>query len=374
MTKTAFVWEELYMWHDTGHYAGVLEPDPAMFIEPDEHSENPKTKRRLKNLLDVAGVTAQLHHVPARTASDEDILRVHSKEYLDRLTTLSEEHGGDAGGLSPFGRGGVDVARLSAGGCLAIADAIMAGEADNGYALNRPPGHHACADTGMGFCMFSNGSIVAKHLISKHGLSRIAIVDWDVHHGNGPQGIFYDDPSVLTISVHQDNCFPPESGPVDETGEGDGNGTNINIPLPPGSGRGAYYESFEKVVLPALDAFKPEFILVASGFDGAGQDPLGRNMLYSTAYAKLTHMLLDAAEKLCGGRLMMTHEGGYSPSVVPFCGLAVIEALSGIDSGVTDPFAPLIAGMGYQDTQPHQQAVIDRAAENLALMPVIEGK
>ncbi|MEO8723338.1 MAG: class II histone deacetylase [Sphingobium sp.] len=367
MPRTGFVWNELYMWHDTGHYAGVLQPDPEIFVEPDEHSESPKTKRRFKNLLDATGYIRHLEMIDAVVPGEAQVLRVHDADYVERLKMLSVE-GGQAGRSTVFGKGGYDLAMLSVGGCLAMADAIMAGRVANGYVLNRPPGHHAVRDAAMGFCFLANGAITVRSLIDDHGLSRIAIVDWDVHHGNGAESIFWEDPRVLTLSIHQDNCFPPDSGAVDAVGDGAGRGYNMNIPLPPGSGRGAYIAAFERVVIPALDAFRPDFILVASGFDAAGQDPLGRNMLYSTIYGEMTRMLMEVARRLCGGRIMMTHEGGYSPSVVPFCGLRVLEALSGIASGVTDPFEAVLAGVGYQDLQVHQDAVITRAEANLRAM------
>lgn len=366
--KTGFVWHEQYMWHDTGHYAGVLEADPAAFLEPDEHHENPRTKRRIKNLLDATGYINQLESITPIAASDEQILRVHTKDYFDKVVAMSTERGGDAGGLTPFTKGGVDIAKLSAGGALSMLQALMKGDIDNGYVLNRPPGHHAVADSGMGFCLFNNGAITARAAQTEYGLKRIAIVDWDVHHGNGAQSIFWNDPSVLTISVHQDGCFPPDSGHLHDVGEGDGKGYNLNIPLPPGSGRGAYLETFNKVVVPALRAYAPDLILVASGFDGSGFDPLGRNMMYAAAYQELTQILMQVADELCSGRIMMLHEGGYSPSVVPFCALRVIETLKGVKSNVDDPFEPLISAMAYQDLQPHQNEVILRAAANITLI------
>lgn len=368
MRKTGFLWNELYMWHDTGHYAGVLRPDPAAFLEPDEHSENPKTKRRFKNLLDATGFIHELETIDARPATEGEILRCHDKTYIERLKALSGNGGGEVGRSTPMGIGGYDIALLSAGGCLAMAEAIMSGKVANGYVLNRPPGHHATRNEAMGFCLLANGSITASALLEDHALSRVAIVDWDVHHGNGAEGIFWEDSRVLTISIHQDNCFPPNSGPVDAIGAGAGRGFNLNIPVPPGSGKGAYMAAFERVILPALRAHRPEFIIVASGFDGAGHDPLGRNMLYSAVYGDMTRMLLEAADELCGGRLMMTHEGGYSPSVVPFCGLRVLEELSGKRSGVDDPFEFALAHVGYQDLQIHQDLVIAKAEQNVKLL------
>lgn len=367
--RTGFVWNEFYAWHDTGHYAGILEPDPSSFIQPDEHHENPNTKRRFKNLLDASGFIKQLHVIEAKEATKTQILRVHESGYIETLENSSKFRGGDAGGLTPFAKGGFDIAKLSAGGALALLDEIMAGVVTNGYVLNRPPGHHAEADMGIGFCLLANGPIVACSAIEDHGLARVAIVDWDVHHGNGPEKIFWKNKNVLTISVHQDNCFPPDSGDIEAIGEGEGLGCNLNIPLPPGSGRGAYIETFDKVILPALYKFNPDIIIVASGFDASGFDPLGRNMLYAEIYGQLTDMLMKAAHDICDDRLMMTHEGGYSAMTVPFCGLKVLETLAKKESGVVDPTGPIVAGMGGQDLQPHQAALIQKAAENLQYVP-----
>ena len=216
----------------------------------------------------------------------------------------------------------------------------------------------------MGFCIFANGAIAIKDVQRRHGLERIAVVDWDAHHGNGTEEVFYDDPSVLTISLHQDNLFPIGTGCMESRGVGRGEGYNINIPLPPGSGRGAYLAAFDRVVIPALAAYRPQLVVVASGFDASGLDPLARLMLNSETYRILTRKLMDVADQLCGGRIAMTHEGGYSRAYAPFCGLAVMEALAGEDTGVVDPFNDYIGAFGGQDLQPHQDAII-REAERL---------
>jgi len=356
---TGFVWHELYMWHDTGNYAGAMPYGNP--VQPGTHVENPETKRRFRNLLEVAGVYQQLYHIPPREATEEELLRFHTPEHLARLNKLSDGHGGDAGVFTPLGRGSYEIARLSAGGVMAALEAIFAGQVKNAYALVRPPGHHALADQGMGFCLLGNAVVTAKHALAVLGLERIAIVDWDVHHGNGTQAGFYDDPRVLTISIHQDNCFPPDSGRVHENGEGAGEGYNINIPLPPGSGVGAYEATFDRVVIPALQTYRPQLIMVASGFDAGDFDPLGRMQMHSGGYRALTRKLITAADTLCQGRLLMCHEGGYNPETVPFFGLAVIEELSGIHSGVEDPFLAMMVGQAGQQLQPHQDQAIGAA-------------
>lgn len=370
--NTGFVWHELYMWHDTGTFAGVL-PSGRGVLEPEENTENPATKRRMKNLLDVAGLTEQLVAIKPRPATDEELHYVHTPAYVEAIKTMSAGVGGDARldapyGHTPFGPGGFDIASLVVGGVIEAADAIVDGRVRNAYALVRPAGHHAEPERGLGFCIFNNCALAARHLMLKRGIKRVAIVDWDVHHGNGAQKIFWNDGDVLTISVHQDRVFPPNSGHIEEIGEGPGKGTNLNIPLPPGSGVGAYRAVFERVVIPALRRFKPDFIIVPSGFDSGAFDVLARMMVHSECFRDMTRMVMEAADELCDGRLLLSHEGGYHKASVPFFGLAVIEQLSGIRTGMEDPWMMVFENLGQQELQPHQDALIRRAE---ALLPGI---
>ena len=370
--KTGFLWHERYAWHDTGRGTGPYASDASAWNEPDvRHFENADSKRRMRNLLDVSGLLDQLVQLKPRPATVEEVCRFHTRSYVERVQHDSATLGGDAGGEGvPFGKGSFEVALLAAGGTITLCDAILDGIVDNGYALTRPPGHHALADTGMGFCIFGNAAIAAFHLLEARGLSRVAIVDWDVHHGNGTQSAFYADPRALTISLHQDNNYPPDSGRLSETGTGAGSGSALNVPLPPGSGNGAYEDAFTRVVVPALQRFQPEFIIVASGFDASVWDPLGRMMLTPRGYGRLTRLMLDVAESVCGGRLALTHEGGYSVPLVPFCGLAVLEELSGIITDVRDSMLYGTAdAMGHQDLQAHQAAAIDSAVALITGIP-----
>jgi acetoin utilization deacetylase AcuC-like enzyme len=281
---------------------------------------------------------------------------------------MSDGEGGDVGLDAWVGAGSSEIAALAAGGVLAAVDAVIERQLSNAYALARPSGHHAGPDHGMGFCIFNNGVLGAMHAREVHGVEKIAILDWDVHHGNGAQAAFYDDPRVLTISVHQDGVFPPGSGAIREIGDGSGAGLNINVPLPPGSGRGAYRETFDRVVVPALRKFAPDFLLVASGFDANGFDPMSRQLLCSEDFRWMTRAVAELAEDHCEGRLLLVHEGGYHPGVVPFCGLAVLEELCGVRTAVEDPFVSLLAEMPGQELQPHQRA---RVAEVLAAAPLL---
>lgn len=362
--STGWLSHELYMWHDTGASAGVL--PPGLDVQPGTPYENPETKRRLRNLVEVSGLIDHLVALRPRAASEDEIARVHTRAHIEKIKAMSAAGGGDASYLSPFGRNSFEIALLSAGGAIAAIDAVIHGEVANAYALVRPPGHHAVQDLGMGFCLFGNVAVAIRHAQETYGLTRIATVDWDVHHGNGTQAIFYDDPRVLTISLHQHNLYPPDSGSCEENGAGAGLGFNLNIPLPPGCGNGAYIAAMQRVVLPALERFKPELIVVPCGFDAAGVDPLGRMMVSSDGYREMTRLLLDAARRLCGGKIVMIHEGGYSESYVPYCGLAVLEELSGVKTTVEDIWAPLMAAWGQQALQPHQDAAIARAERLIA--------
>lgn len=365
--STGFVCHEHYFWHHTGASAGPL--PYGLIVQPDAHPESPQTKRRLLGLLEVSGLLARLTRIEPRLASVAELRYFHTPEYIERIERLSEGVGGDAGELTPIGTGSYHVARLSAGGCLAAADAIMSGQVRNAYCLVRPPGHHAEADRGRGFCVFANNVLTVQHLKRRHGIERVAIVDWDVHHGNSQEGAFLRDPTVLTISVHQDNYYPPSSGGIDVVGEGAGAGSNLNVPLPPGSGHGAYLDAWARVVLPALHRFRPELIVVSSGFDGSAMDPLGRMLCHSETFRTIARQTVEAAESLCGGRLLALHEGGYSTAYVPFCGLATLEELRGERTEVADPFLAIFAEMGGQALQPHQRALIDAAAAHVPRVP-----
>ena len=358
---TGLVWHELYMWHDTGTAAWVM--PPGLTVEPFKHVENADGKRRIRNLVEVSGLLDHLVQIAPKAATEDAILRLHTREYVDRIKQMSSERGGDAGELTPFGPGSYEIALLAAGGCMTAVEAVIEGRVDNAYALVRPPGHHAERDMGRGFCIFANTALAAAHARQALGLERVAIIDWDVHHGNGTEHAFYEDPSVLTISIHQDNNFPPQSGAITDRGKGAGDGYNINIPLPAGSGVGAYVATFERVVAPALRAFRPELILVASGLDASAMDPLAAMMMTSDGYRKLTRIMLAVADEVCGGRLVACHEGGYSPAYVPYCGLAIMEEMAGVRTGLEDPLLGLLGGMGGQDLQPHQEAVIREAAK-----------
>lgn len=335
---TGYVWHELYGWHDTGTNAGLL-PGDATLNQPYFHFESPESKQRFASLVEVSGLSSHLVRLEARPVTDEDILRCHTREYLDRLVRESDQpRGGDAGdGTSPFGHGGLDIARLAAGGTVAALEAVLRGDVTNAYALVRPPGHHARPETGMGFCMLGNAAIAVAKARAADPSLRVVVMDWDVHHGNGTQAIFWEDPDVLTISLHQDQLFPADSGYVSERGGGAGEGFAINVPLPAGTGNGGYLHALQEVVVPAVRRHRPDVIVIPSGFDASCFDPLGRMAVTADGYRAMTRVMMDVAAEVCGGRLVMTHEGGYSPVYVPLCGVSVLSEMSGVMVDVIHP-------------------------------------
>lgn len=366
--RTGLVWDEMTMWHDSGNRFGPRNP----WIEPVPALESVASKRRIKNLLDASGMTALLHPVSPRTATEEELLRVHDRAYLERVRAVSAHGGGNISRIAHthIGEGGYEIAARGAGCAIAAVEAVLDGEVDNAYSLARPPGHHAERDEGKGFCIFNNAAVAARHAIAACGLSRIAIVDFDAHHGNGAQSIFWENPAVLTVSVHQDRAFPQSIGAVTERGAGGGLGYNINVPLPAGSGEPAYLAAFDRVVLPALETFRPDLIVAACGFDAGFMDPSARMQLGSGAFRAIAARLMDAAGRLCANRLVMVHEGGYELHTVPFMALAVIEQLSGRRSGIEDPFlAAIVAGQGDTAPLPHESEVVAAAEQAMKAHP-----
>jgi acetoin utilization deacetylase AcuC-like enzyme len=354
------------MWQAPETAFGPIPPNPH--LQPMLFTGGTEAKRRTKNLLDVSGMTERLVPIKPRQATDAEILRVHTPGFVERLKALAASGGGQAGtrfGNTPIGKGGFEIAALAAGGVIAAVDAVLDGTVNNAYALVHRPGHHAEPDDAMGFCLLANPAIAARHALEARGLDRVAVVDWDVHHGNGTQKAFYDDPHALTISIHEDGSFPPNSGAVRDIGEGAGKGYNINIPLPPGSGIAAYRAAFERVILPALETYLPELIIVPCGLDAGAHDPLGRMLLNSSDFRILAELICDAAERLCQGRLTMTQEGGYADHCVPFYCLAVIEVMTGHATEVSDPYVLGHTSVHSQTLYSHQEDVI-RMAEQLA--------
>ncbi len=341
---TGFFWDERCFWHAGGSYAytlpigGLVQPLAAGGLP-----ENPETKRRLKNLMDVTGLSRELDRRSAPEASSEDLLRVHPAAYLDEFKRMSDAGGGELGRRTPFAAGGYEIATLSAGLAISAVDAVVTGELQNAYALSRPPGHHCLPDFPNGFCLLANIAIAIETAKARHGVNRVAVIDWDVHHGNGTEAIFYERSDVLAISLHQEGNYPLDTGAIGDRGRGDGLGFNINVPLPAGTGHTAYLAAMDRIVVPALERFQPDLIIVACGFDASAIDPMARMLATADTFRQMTLRLKAAAQALCGGRLVLVHEGGYSEVYVPFCGHAAIEALSDSVAVAPDPLAETLA-------------------------------
>lgn len=361
--STGFVWHELFMWHSTGNSAGLHQPSRS--VQPGIPFEEPETKRRFKNLLDASGISDQIYRIIPRELTAHELKTIHTPQYIQKLKAMSESGGGYLTPDTPLGSGGYEIAALSAGGVVEAVCRVLEGDVKNAYALVRPPGHHAEADAGMGFCLFSNAALAAQYAIDHYHLERIAIVDWDVHHGNGAQKIFWNRADVLTLSIHQQGNYPLDSGGFDERGADEGFGYNINIPMLPGSGHGAYVEAMEKIIIPALTRYKPQLIIVPCGFDAGANDQLGRMMLHSDSYRFLTQSIMDVAQEQCHGRLVMCHEGGYEPNSVPYYGLAVIETLSGIKTKIDDPNLNDMKALFGQELQEYQHQHIQQVLQGV---------
>ncbi|MDX8347584.1 class II histone deacetylase [Cognatiyoonia sp. IB215446] len=338
---TGFFWDERCFWHGGGNYAGIL--PVGGLVQPLDGGlpENPETKRRLKNLIEVTGLAHDLSFQGADPASHEDLLRVHPASYLSEFKALSDAGGGELGRRTPFGPGGYEIAALSAGLAKSALAAVLQGKHKNAYSLSRPPGHHCLPDYPNGFCLLNNIGIAIETAKAAGLADRFAVLDWDVHHGNGTEAVFYDRDDVLTISLHQDRNYPMDTGAFADRGSGAGEGCNLNIPLPPGTGHKGYLVAMERLALPAIRTFKPDVLIIACGYDAAANDPLGRMLATAETFTQMTRQVMALAGDICGGKLVMVHEGGYSETYVPFCGHNVLQEMSGSAIHAPDPFAEI---------------------------------
>ena len=308
--KTGFAYHSDYLNHDTG---------PG-------HPERPDRLRASLAALQQSGVWDQLHQIEPTPASVEQIAYAHNPAYSEHIrlhcereipltydTTVCHES--------------FEIALLSTGGVLRAADAVATGVVQNAFAMVRPPGHHATPGQSMGFCLFNNIAVTARYLQREHGIGKVAIVDWDVHHGNGTQDIFYEDESVFFFSIHQSPLYPG-TGSSRERGSGKAHGTTLNVPMPPGSGDDEYTKVFTDILIRALRDFSPEFLLISAGFDGHYLDPLAGTELTADGFATLTELMLEFAEDAVSGRVVSTLEGGYSLEGISESVVAHVERLA----------------------------------------------
>jgi len=329
--KTGYVYDPVYLKHDTGG-----------------HVENKKRLETIISHLEQTGLTKQLIPIKPRPTSVAEIALVHDEQYISDIREAAQRGGGWLDADTVMSPDSYEAAIYAAGGVIKGTDAVMDGEVDSAFALVRPPGHHATSHHAMGFCLFNNVAIAAKYALAKYKLERIVIIDFDVHHGNGTQGTFYNDPQVLYISTHE-YPFYPGTGNVDETGDGDGTGATINIPLPAGCGDNEYIEAFEKIIVPATRRFNPGLILVSAGYDTHWADELALIQVSVTGFARMAQITKGLADELCDGHLVFTLEGGYNLDALAASVKATFEVLLG-KSDIEDPMGqsphhPTVSGI-----------------------------
>ena len=293
--KTGLVYHESYLLHDPG----------------EGHPESPARLKGIIEHLKETGVLSGLLRIEPSPAPIKWITSVHTRQYVEHVRESCENGGycldsGDTG----ISVESYEVARLGVGGVLKAVDAVMDGEVQNAFCAIRPPGHHALSDRAMGFCIFNNVATATRYIQEKYGLPKVLIVDWDVHHGNGTQAAFYDDPSVLYFSIHR-YPFYPGSGAEEERGEGKGLGGNINVPLPADSGDREYVKALNEELKPRAITFDPDFVIISAGFDAHKDDPLGGMQVTAKGFAEMTRIVKEIAEACCGGRVISVLEGGY---------------------------------------------------------------
>ncbi|HEX7736372.1 MAG TPA: histone deacetylase [Ktedonobacteraceae bacterium] len=323
----------------------IYDPIFLEHLTPGDHPDQPERLRRVLEVLEGLGWMERegLVHQAPRAASIEELGLIHTPAYIQRVQHAAERAGRleeESGRTSRFfatdtyvSAKSYEAALYAAGAPLTAIDALLKGTVNNAYCLVRPPGHHALADNAMGFCLFNNVAIAARYAIEKHGLERVMIIDYDVHHGNGTQDAFYDDPRVLYFSTHQ-APFYPGTGASTERGSESALGTTVNVPLPAGTDFGPYEAVFRQVMAPLADRFDPQLILVSAGFDAHWSDPLGGMHLSTAAFAKFNEIILNLANEFCAGRVVMVQEGGYNIEAMAACATTSINQLLGDDAAV----------------------------------------
>ena len=330
--KVGYVYDPVYLEHDTG-----------------QHPENASRLEAIMSRLEESSLKKRLYHIPPRPATVAEIALVHHADYIAYIQAVAKNGGGWLDPDTVVSPGSYQAALYAAGGVISATETVMT-EGGSAFALVRPPGHHATATQGMGFCLFNNVAIAARYALKRFGLERIAIIDFDVHHGNGTQDTFYNDPKVLYISTHEFPLYPGTGG-LEETGTGDAKGTTVNIPLPAGSGDDEYLEVFNEIIVPITKRFSPKLILVSAGYDGHWSDRLAMMDLSITGYARMVGIIKGLASELCGGHLVLTLEGGYPLAALAASVKATFDVLLG-EKEIDDPLGPPKSGFKLRGFEP----------------------
>lgn len=352
-------WHDDVLRHDTGY--GVFEAPPSDLLET--HTQHPESSPRLINMRSIlrnGPVAGDLRWHSGRHATRDELLRFHTEDYLETIQA-ADHQGRRFSSTTLINAGGMAGLLAAAGTSVAALEQTLR-ERRPAMALVRPPGHHAAPDMADGYCFFNNVAVAAR-AAQAAGIERVAIVDWDVHHGNGTQEGFYEDPTVLTVSLHMDHgAWGPshrQTGGVDERGRGAGVGSNLNIPLPMGSGDLTYELAFERFVEPALTAFAPQLLIIANGLDASQFDPNGRQLLTMNGFNRLAQRARRFADEQCEGRLLIVQEGGYNPAYSAFCLHAATQGFLGQASTLPDPLAymPPFEARSHEDISALGQAL-----------------
>jgi acetoin utilization deacetylase AcuC-like enzyme len=327
--SVGYVYNPIYLKHDTGQHVEVAARLEAIISH-----------------LEQTGLKKQLTLIEPRAASVEELSLVHQKQYIEEIEEVARRGGGWLDPDTVMSADSYEAALYAAGGLIRAVEAVMGGEVASAFALVRPPGHHATSRQAKGFCLFNNIAIATKYALAKYKLERILIIDFDVHHGNGTQETFYDNPQVMYISTHQ-YPFYPGTGSLEETGGSAAEGTNINIPLPAGCGDDEYLKVFEQIITPAAKRFKPQFIMVSAGYDNHWADPLAMMQLSVNGLGQMAGIIKELADELCGGRLALTLEGGYNLDALAASVKATFDALLG--NSTSDPLGRSPRSFGAVD-------------------------
>lgn len=336
---TGLYYSEVCLHHDTGGH--------------------PESRQRLEAVMErlrSSGELAALAYQEAPAASLEPVKTVHASGYVDQVVRMAWGGGGWLDPDTVVSPGSIEAALHAVGGTVEAAVAVATGELDNAFVAVRPPGHHATPDRGMGFCLFNNVAIAARHLLDRGLAARIAVVDFDVHHGNGTQEIFYDDPSVLYFSTHQMPLFPG-TGHHGETGRGPGRGYNVNVPLSPGVGDEGYGLVFDSVLAPLLRRYRPDLLLVSAGYDSHWRDPLAGMRVTVPGFSRLVARLRELAQELCEGKATYVLEGGYDLAALSSAVEATVRLLRGSEQEVPDPYGMPEAVSGVEAVEATVAAV-----------------